>query len=145
MFRDKVVLITGASRGIGKAIAIEFAKQEAIVLINFRSNKKEAEKTLKKVLEFTMQAFLYEADISDEFLVNQMMNAILNRFGRVDFLINNAGIGLDKLFLTSSSKDWYSVFNTNLFGTMHCCHSILKSMIKNHNARPARRRSAPPR
>ncbi|MCX7845849.1 MAG: 3-oxoacyl-[acyl-carrier-protein] reductase [Dictyoglomaceae bacterium] len=135
MFKDKVVLITGGSRGIGKAISLIFAKEEAKVLINFRGNKEAAEKTMKEATELGGEAYLYQADISKEDEVESMFKDILTRFGRLDILVNNAGITKDNLLLRMKIEDWEEVLAINLRGVFLCTRTAARIMIKQRSGR----------
>ncbi|MFH0868365.1 MAG: beta-ketoacyl-ACP reductase [Candidatus Woesearchaeota archaeon] len=128
MLKGKIALITGASRGIGEAIAIEFAKNNADVIINYYSNQQEAQKVVDKVKEFGVKSIAIKADVSNFDEVQQMAATIQKNFGRVDILVNNAGIIKDKTLKNMSLDEWQSVINTNLNGVFYVTKSILPLM-----------------
>ncbi|MCS7202415.1 MAG: 3-oxoacyl-[acyl-carrier-protein] reductase [Dictyoglomus sp.] len=135
MFRDKVVLVTGGSRGIGKAISLAFAREKAKVLINFRDNKEAAEKTMREALELGGEVYLYQGDVSKEDDVENMFEDILTRFGRLDILVNNAGITKDSLLLRMKMEDWEKVLAINLRGVFLCTREAAKIMIRQRSGR----------
>ena len=111
-----MALITGASRGIGKATAIELARQGASVVINFLSSKDAAAETIKTIESTGGKAMLVQADVSKEDQVDHMIETIFNTWGRLDILVNNAGINRDRLILRMTSVDWDDVMSINLKG-----------------------------
>ena len=129
MLKDKVVLITGASRGIGKAIALEFAKQNAKVIINYNDSFEEAERTLLEVRKDCPSAISIKADVSRSKEVEEMFVVIKNNFGGIDILINNAGILKDNLIVNTSEEEWDKVINNNLKGTFNCLKEAAKLMM----------------
>jgi len=135
MFKDKIVLITGGSRGIGRAIALEFAKNEAKVLINYRGNKESAEKTKEEVIKLGGSAYLYQADVSKEEDVENMFKDILTKFDKLDILVNNAGITRDSLLLRMKLEDWEDVIAVNLRSIFLCTRAAAKIMIKQRKGR----------
>lgn len=124
----KTVLITGASRGIGAAAAIGFAKKGYNVCINCSKDISGAEKILEKVLDFS-DGLICVCDISDEIEVASMKKTIAERFGVTDILVNNAGIGLFGVFHTLDSKTVRKMYDVNLFGTLNCIRAFLPDMI----------------
>ena len=112
----KVVLVTGASRGIGAGIARKFAENGYNVIINYNNSEKEAF-TITKELEKTTEVMPIKCDISKEQEVVNMVNLAMKRFGRIDVLINNAGISIDKLFADKTPEDFRKTFDTNVIGT----------------------------
>lgn len=112
----KVVLVTGASRGIGAGIARKFAENGYNVIINYNNSEKEAF-TITKELEKITEVMPIKCDISKEQEVVNMVNLAMKRFGRIDVLINNAGISIDKLFADKTPEDFRKTFDTNVIGT----------------------------
>ena len=114
---NKVVLVTGSSRGIGKATIIEFAKKGYNVVINYKKSNSEAE-ILKNELEsdYHIKAITVKADVSNELDVKNMINIILDEFKHIDVLVNNAGIAIDKEFKDRTVEDWQKTLKTNLIG-----------------------------
>ena len=127
----KVVLVTGASRGIGKAISLEFAKEKYSVVINYRNDEKQAKEVVDSIVNSGGEAFPVKADVSLSVEVNNMVNETLNKYGGIDVLVNNAGIIEDSLIINMDEEKWDKVINTNLKGVFLCCKYVSKSMIKN--------------
>ena len=125
----KVVLVTGASRGIGKAIALAFGETGAAVVLNYRDNQAQAEETAGEIEKQGGTAIAWRADVADEDQVQAMVEGIISRFDRLDILVNNAGIIRDLLLLQMEKRDWASVLETNLFGVYHCSRAVLKGMV----------------
>ena len=126
----KTVLITGASRGIGKAIAIKFAKENYRVLICYKSNDNAARETENEILSFGGICSLYKCDISKEEDIKEMFSKIESEGNNVDVLINNAGIALFKLFTDTTKEEWDNIFSTNVTGAYLCSRYALSSMIR---------------
>lgn len=129
---NKVALVTGSSRGIGKAIVSNFAKEGYNVVINYITEKNEALK-LKEELEkkYKVKAFCYKADVSNENAVKNMVRDIINEFGKIDVLVNNAGIAIDKEFEDRTVEDWKETLNVNLIGPFIVSKYVGNEMIKN--------------
>jgi 3-oxoacyl-[acyl-carrier protein] reductase len=124
LLEGKTAIITGASRGIGRAIAIKFAEHGAFVGINYFKSKDGAEETLGEVKK-SSDGMLLEADVSDYGEVKDMVNKFLERTGSIDIVVNNAGIYRRSSFLNISSRQWDEVMNVNLKGCYNVCmHSI---------------------
>ena len=126
-WRDQVVLVTGASRGIGKEIALAFAKSGAKVAINYRSNESQAQSVLEQCEPD--RAKLFRADVSNESEVKKMFAEIETDLGPVSILINNAGITRDGLLMMMSTKDWRDVMSTHLDGAFFCSREAIKHML----------------
>lgn len=131
----KTVLITGASGGIGSAIAVAFAQNGYDVALNYNKNEAKAKKLAGILREtYGVNAVAVGADVSDIIAVNSMFDEIDRLFGNLDVLINNAGIAQQKLFTDISSDEWCSMLNTNLGGVFNCTQEALKRyMLKNHS------------
>ena len=125
----KTVLITGASRGIGAQIAREFHKNGYNVAINYNKSEEEAEK-LSKELD---GSFLIKGDVSCEEDVKRMVDSVLNKFGRIDVLVNNAGISSFSLVSDISLEEWENLFKVNVTGTFLMCKYASKQMVQNHS------------
>ncbi|MEO0573251.1 MAG: SDR family oxidoreductase [Bacteroidota bacterium] len=136
-FRNKKVLITGASRGIGKATAHAFAKNGAAVGINFRSNLKEAEKTLAELPGEGHQ--LFQADISQKENCQSLINEFVATYGQLDVLVNNAGISIfheiDKVDFGHWTSAWENTFKTNLFAAANMTYCAARAMIRTGGGR----------
>jgi len=127
---NKTVIITGASRGIGKATAEKFCREGWNVLVNYMKSEKAAFE-LQAVLKNmgTGAVELYRADVSNRMEVDQMVAHCIERFGSVDILVNNAGISRQTLFTDISSNEWDELMDVNLKGVFNCCQSVLPLMI----------------
>jgi len=121
--KNKTILITGASSGIGQAIAIACAKQGATVLINYRSSKQGAEETLKQVEQFS-KGFIFQADLIDQTQVSKMFEEIFNKVGAIDCLVNNAGEAKGGDFFTD--EIWHYEIENILFSAVHCIQRFIK-------------------
>lgn len=126
----KNAVVTGGSRGIGRAIALELARQGANVAINYTSNKELAETVVKKVEEYNVKAIAIKADVSNGDEVNNMMKSIKEAFGSIDILVNNAGITKDTLLMRMKIEDWEKVIDINLKGTFLCTKAVTRDMMK---------------
>lgn len=133
---NKVALVTGSSRGIGKAIVEDFAKKGYNVVINYIKGYKEAEK-LKKELEkeYAIKALCIKADISNDNEVKDMIKIIISEFGKIDVLVNNAGIAIDKEFEDRTIDDWKQTLNVNLIGPFIVSKCVGNEMQKNKSGK----------
>ncbi|WP_018660029.1 3-oxoacyl-[acyl-carrier-protein] reductase [Heyndrickxia acidiproducens] len=128
--KDRVVLVTGASRGIGREIALEFAKNGAHVIVNYAGNANKAEQVAADVREYGSEALAIKADVSKEAEVQEMFKEVLARFGKIDILVNNAGITRDNLLMRMKEAEWDAVINTNLKGVFLCTKAAARPMMK---------------
>jgi len=128
MLKGKVALITGASRGIGEAIAIEFAKNNADVIINYYNDVGEAQKVVDKVKKYGVECIAVKADVANYDEVKQMVSVIEKNFKKVDILVNNAGIVKDRTLKNMTKEEWNAVINTNLNGVFYVTKLILPLM-----------------
>lgn len=128
----KIALVTGSSRGIGKAIVTDFAEKGYNVIINYRKEENEANK-LKEELEnkYNIEALTIKADVSNENEVKNMIQQIINKFGKIDVLVNNAGIAIDKEFEDRTVEDWQITLNTNLIAPFLVSKYVGNEMLKN--------------
>ena len=122
MLEEKTCLVTGGSRGIGRAIAEELGSHGANVVVNYRSSRAEAEATAETIEESSGAAMTAQADVSEYEQVETMREAVHNRFGSVDVVVNNAGITADRTFEEMTREDWDRVIDVNLGGTFNCTH-----------------------
>jgi len=122
MLEDQTCLVTGASRGIGRAIAIELGRRGANVVVNYRSSATAATATAETIREADGKALPVQADIADYEQVQSMAATVHDRFGDLDVLVNNAGITVDKKFENMTREDWDRVIDVNLGGTFNCTH-----------------------
>lgn len=127
---SKVVLITGGARGIGQALTTYFAQHGCHVVINYFGSEQRALDLKSKCEQLGVQAMTYRCNVSNGQDVEAMMQAIVNRFGRLDVLVNNAGITKDGLLLRMSESDFDDVIQTNLKGTFLCSKAVLRVMMK---------------
>src|SRR5690554_1721459 len=114
--KGRVALVTGSSRGIGRAIAVELARQGAQVVVNYAGNQAAAEDTAGVVRGLGSQALLCQADVADQEQVTAMVKQIMAEYGRLDILVNNAGVTKDNLLARLGEKDWDYVLGVNLKG-----------------------------
>lgn len=128
-FKDQVTLITGATRGIGKEIALAFAKEGATVII-CGTNPDLVAKVGQEFHAQGLSAESFVCDIADSAKVEEMVNKILDKFNRIDILVNNAGITRDNLLIRMKESDWDAVMNINLKGTFNCTKVVSKAMLK---------------
>ncbi len=129
-FDNEVVVVTGATRGIGKEIALEFANAKAHVILLGR-NEEILSSTTKKILEDGFKSEYYLCDVANSENVQETVKKILDKHKRVDILINNAGVTKDNLLLRMKEEDWDAVLNTNLRGCFNVTKSVAKAMLKN--------------
>jgi 3-oxoacyl-[acyl-carrier protein] reductase len=130
----KTVLVTGASRGIGQATAILFAKEGYNVVINYNHSREAAEE-LAKMPELVGKTIAVKADVSNMDEVEAMFQKAKAAFGCVDILVNNAGIAQQKLFTDLTVEDWNRIFSVNVNGVFNCCRCALPEMIKRHSGK----------
>ncbi len=126
---NKTAVITGGSRGIGRAICARFAAEGANVVVNCRRTRELAEELVAAILEDGGRAIAVEADVSERQDTERLRDAALDAFGQIDILISNAGIIIDKSYLESGQDDWEAAINTNLRGFFNVTQSILPHMI----------------
>jgi len=125
----KTVLITGASRGIGREIAIKFAKNGYNVIINYNKSLAKAKSLAKELEKYDIRTLLYKADVSIDSEVNSMVKESLKTFGHIDVLVNNAGVALSKILQETSNKEIQKIFGINTFGTINCAKAVVPNMI----------------
>lgn len=131
----RYALVTGASRGIGRAIALRLAAEGAAVALNFAGNVAAAEAVRKEIESAGGKAILVPADVADETAATEMVEKTAEAFGAIDILVNNAGITRDGLLLRMKEEDWDAVLNTNLKGVFHCSKAATKFMMKKRYGR----------
>ena len=129
----KVVLVTGASRGIGRNIASTLARKGYIVVANYNKSEKQAEDLKQELKEENINIEIYKADVQKRNEVREMVSYVLNKYGKIDVLINNAGISESKMFLDETDEDWNNIINTNLYSAFCTTQEVLPNMIHNKN------------
>lgn len=127
--KGRIALVTGGSRGIGRAIAIALAEEGADVAINYQRNEALAKEVAQDIGRMGRAAEIYQADVSDPEQVSRMRDAIVKRFERVDILVNNAGINRDKSFVKMDEASWRTVIDVNLHGVFYCTKAFLEGMM----------------
>ena len=126
----RFALVTGASKGIGRAVALRLGEQGVSVAVNYNSSPNEADLTVKCLLELGVDAFPVQADVSDLDQVSRMIGEVNERFERIDILVNNAGIISDSLLVRMSDEAWDKVIATNLNGMFYCTRAVVRQMIR---------------
>jgi len=130
--KNKNALITGASKGIGRAISIELAKQGVNVAINYNKSKKEAEEISNQLMnEYNVKSIILKGDVSNKDDCSLIVQESISTFGNLDILVNNAGIIDDNLLIRMSDEAWDRVLRTNLDSIFYCSKPAIKSMLKN--------------
>jgi len=132
---DKVCLVTGGSRGIGKAICLQLGKEKASVIVNYFSDENAASQVVKEIKGMGQNAIMYKADVSNFDQVCRMVDDIIEEYGRIDVLVNNAGITKDALILRMSEQDWDKVIDINLKGVFNTSKACAKYMIKQRSGK----------
>jgi len=135
MLQDKIAIVTGASRGIGAAIAVELASQGATVVVNHRASAAQAEAVVAQIVAAGGQATAIQADVSVFADAQRLIKETLEHFGRVDILVNNAGTTRDTLLMLMSEDAWDIVIQTNLKSAFNCSKAALRPMIKQRAGR----------
>lgn len=135
MLKGKNALVTGASRGIGRAIARELAKNGAFVVVNYNGSKEKAEETVAMIKEEGGDAVAVCCNVSDDAACKAMMDALVKEYGHIDILVNNAGITRDNLMMKMSEEDFDAVLNTNLKGTFHTIKHLSRQFLKQRSGR----------
>ena len=135
MLKGKNALVTGASRGIGRAIAVELAKQGAFVFVNYNGSKEKAEETVTLIKENGGDAVTVCCNVSDDAACKAMVDALIKEYGHIDILVNNAGITKDNLLMKMSEEEFDVVLNTNLKGTFHTTKHLSRQFLKQRSGR----------
>lgn len=133
MFKNKVVLVTGSSRGIGRAIAYAFAEKNAIVILNSNSNKIQLIDTYNYFIEQGFKCNYIQTDVSNYVEVSKMIDEIYKRYNKLDILVNNAGISYIGLLSDMTINNWNNIINTNIGSVFNCCHNVIPNMVSLKN------------
>jgi 3-oxoacyl-[acyl-carrier protein] reductase len=132
---NKVAVITGSSRGIGRAIALRLAQNGARIVVNYRGNQAAASEVVEQIRAGGGEAILVQADVSRVDQAQALIDAAKKAFGRVDILVNNAGTTRDTLIMRMSEEDWDVVIDTNLKGTFNCIRAVSRLMLRQRYGR----------
>ena len=130
MLEGKIALVTGAGRGIGRAVALKLAGQGAVVVVNYNGSKERAEEVVKTILENGGTASVYQCSVSDFEACEKMIKDVIAQYGHLDILVNNAGITRDGLIMKMKEEDFDSVINVNLKGTFNTIRFASRAMVK---------------
>jgi len=131
-FKDKIAIITGASRSIGRGIAIAFAREGCKVVVNYSKSREEAEEVVDRVHELGGEAIAVQCDVSNRREVEAMFNKVIEYFGRVDILVNNAGVAAGGSILETTDDVWDRHMAINIKGVFLCSQIAARHMVKNH-------------
>ena len=134
-YENKIVLVTGAGRGIGAAIAARFAKEGAVVIVNYSGNDEAADRTVKNILDANGKAEKYKCQVDSYEETEKMITYIMDKYKRIDILINNAGITKDGLIMRMKEEDFDRVIDVNLKGTFNCIRHVSRYMLKQRSGR----------
>lgn len=135
MLSNKVAVVTGGSRGIGKAIALELAREGAIVVVNYNGSEEKAKAVLDEIQVLGGRGMIYQCNVSDFASCEKFFKEILEIYGKIDILVNNAGITRDGLIMRMSEEDYDMVMDTNLKGTFQCMRFVNRIMLKQKSGR----------
>ncbi len=131
----QIALVTGASRGIGRAVALALAEAGAEVVVNYSSSPDAADAVVNEIKEAGGQAYALQANVAEEDAVNGLVKSVIERSGRIDVLVNNAGITRDGLLMRMKTEDWQAVINLNLNGVFLCTRAVTRPMLKQKSGR----------
>lgn len=132
---NRVAVVTGGSRGIGRAVALELASRGAAVVVNYNKSPEAADEVVKKIEEAGGKAAAFQADVSDIKQAEALVKFAVEKFGDLSILVNNAGITRDTLIMTMSETDWDAVINTNLKSTFNCSKAAVRHMMRKRYGR----------
>lgn len=135
MLTDKIAVVTGASRGIGREIAKTLASKGAVVIVNYNGSAAKAEEVVKEIEEAGGRAEAMQCNVSDFEAAGEMLGAVVKKYGRVDILVNNAGITRDGLLMKMTEADFDAVMDTNLKGAFNCMQHVSRQMLKQRSGR----------
>lgn len=135
LLEGQTAVVTGASRGIGRAIALRLASEGALVAVNYQGSKERAEAVKAEIEEQGGTALLYQCNVADFAACEEFLKAVTEQTGRLDILVNNAGITRDGLLMRMSEEDYDAVLNTNLKGTFNCIRFASRQMLRQKSGR----------
>ena len=133
--RGKIALVTGATSGVGREIALDLAAEGASVAVNYRSSASDAETLVGEIVGKGGKAKAYKADVADFADVKAMVEEIVRNFGGVNILINNAGLAVRRRFVETTPQDWHRQIGACLYGAIHCCHAVAPHLDSAKNGR----------
>lgn len=129
MFKNKVVIVTGGTKGIGKCLVKKFLEQGAKVITNYAHNELDAENMKESLKEYGDRFSIYKASVTNPLDVQKMVEDIIQKYRKIDILVNNAGVEVSKLLMQITTEEWSRVIDTNLTGTFICSKTVLPKMI----------------
>lgn len=135
MLKGKIAVVTGASRGIGRAVALQLASAGAITVVNYNGSKERAMSVKQQIEDMGGQAEIMQCDVADYVSCETFIKEVIHRFGRIDILVNNAGITRDNLLMRMSEEEFDTVIDTNLKGPFHCARFALRQMVRQRSGR----------
>ena len=135
MLNDKIAVVTGASRGIGRQIALTMAKEGAAVIVNYNGSAAGAEAVVKEICEAGGQAEAVQCNVSDYAKAEEFLKYVIGKYKRIDILVNNAGITKDNLLMKMSEEEFDAVIDINLKGTFNCIKHVSRQMLKQRGGR----------
>ncbi|ASS61106.1 MULTISPECIES: 3-oxoacyl-[acyl-carrier-protein] reductase [Bacillus] len=135
MLNEKTAVVTGASRGIGRAIALDLAKNGCNVVVNYSGNEAKANEVVDEIKSLGRNAIAVKADVSNSEEVQNMMKEAVTAFSSIDILVNNAGITKDNLLMRMKENEWDDVININLKGVFNCTKAVTRQMMKQRSGR----------
>jgi 3-oxoacyl-[acyl-carrier protein] reductase len=133
--KDQIALVTGGSRGIGRACALALSRAGAFVVINYRGNQAAAEESLRAIVAHGGRGEILAFDVADEPQIDEAVKNIVDRHKKIDIVVNNAGVTIDNLLMRTKAADWDQVVGTNLKGTVLCTKIVSRHMIRQHYGR----------
>lgn len=133
--KNKIAVVTGASRGIGRATALLLAQEGANVVVNYLSSAKKADEVVSQIKKIGSDAIAIQCDVSDETQVKSMMDKVVEKFGRIDILVNNTGIVFDVPFAERTVEQWKKTFDTNVLGVFLCSKYASEQMKRNNQGK----------
>ncbi|MFN8375843.1 MAG: 3-oxoacyl-[acyl-carrier-protein] reductase [Anaerolineae bacterium] len=133
--KDRIAVVTGGSRGIGRAVALELGKRGATVVVNYKGNAAAAEEVITQIKANGGEGMAYQADVGDEEQANALIKAAVDAYGKLDILVNNAGTTRDNLIMMMKADDFDSVISTNLRSTWLCSKAAVRSMMRKRYGR----------
>lgn len=132
---NKVAIVTGGSRGIGRAIAVKLASMNMTVVINYNKSTAEAEKTLELVQQAGGNGFIFQGSVTDAEKMEAMIDSVVEKYGKVDILVNNAGVLVTKYLMVTKLDEWVDCLSTNMNGVFYCIKPVLRSMVEKKSGR----------